>query len=176
MTLQASGTLGFSEIVGEFGGAGSHSLSEYRALSGKGVVGIPAAGAISFSAFRGKSNQVITSVWTPSGYNNSVWGLVWTGDGNWPYNNGTAADGYYMLGYSGPTISAAGYNGFLQQSVSSTSHTVGNTRYTRGDYVRSWDNDNGNRDYYKVLVETYTTTWVDTSSYVNTTTTAQITT
>ena len=66
MALQTSGSLGFSEIVSEFGGANSHSLSEYYPLVGQGVTGLPSSGAISFSDFRGKDKDVITSTWVTS--------------------------------------------------------------------------------------------------------------
>jgi len=65
MALQTSGAISLGNIQGEFGGAGSHSLSEYRALNALGVTDIPATGPISFDDFYGTSNQVSTTVGTP---------------------------------------------------------------------------------------------------------------
>ena len=52
MALPASGPISLSQIAAEFGGTAPHSLSEYY---GK-AAGIPAAGAISFSHFHGKTS------------------------------------------------------------------------------------------------------------------------
>lgn len=176
MTLQASGTLGFSEIVGEFGGAGSHSLSEYRALSGKGVVGIPAAGAISFSAFRGKSNQVTTSVWTASGYDESAWIQTTTNLGStsyWVFPQ----YGVGSLTVNGTYYGASQTGSASPSGVNAVPITVGNTIYSGGAYYQFTLSPQDNpRYWFRVAVQEYQTYWVDTSGYVDTTTTAQITT
>ncbi len=64
MALQSSGSISLSNIQSEFGGVGSHSLSEYRALNALGVTDIPATGTISFNDFYSTSNQVSTTVAT----------------------------------------------------------------------------------------------------------------
>ena len=61
MTIKASGTLSFSEIQAEFGGAHPISLSEYYRGGGRvpsGTSAIPASGAIKLSNFYGTSNIV----------------------------------------------------------------------------------------------------------------------
>ena len=51
MALQGSGQITFAEIVAEFGGSGSHSLSEYYPLVGQGVSGLPSSGELAFPSF-----------------------------------------------------------------------------------------------------------------------------
>jgi hypothetical protein len=162
MTLQSSGAISMSQIKDEFGGSGSHALSEYYALAGLGVSGIPASGAISFSQFHGKSNQVTTSVWVTSGYNSSSWvykGQAYASSGYpWVRRYSSTKHKYYTL--QGTWI-----------RYTSTSHLQwqnGNYKYQRGDWVSSYR--------YKLMWWHYDTVWVDTSAYQNTTTTAQIST
>ena len=65
MTIKASGTLSFSEIQAEFGGAHPISLSEYYRGGGRvpsGTSAIPASGAIKLSNFYGTSNIVTDSI------------------------------------------------------------------------------------------------------------------
>ena len=69
MALQGSGQITFAEIVAEFGGSGSHSLSEYYPLVGQGVSGLPSSGEFSFSQFYGKDKDVYVTNWVSSGYN-----------------------------------------------------------------------------------------------------------
>lgn len=64
MTIKAAGTLSFSEIQAEFGGAHPISLSEYYRGGGRvpsGTSAIPASGAIKLSNFYGTSNVVTSS-------------------------------------------------------------------------------------------------------------------
>ena len=60
MVLPTTGPLSFTAIVGEFGGVVPHSLSEYY----NKATGIPVSGTISFSDFRGKSNNPLSPTWT----------------------------------------------------------------------------------------------------------------
>lgn len=61
MALQASGAISINDIVGEYGGSGSHSLSEYY-RGGSFVANhsnnssVPTSGTISLSNFYGQSN------------------------------------------------------------------------------------------------------------------------
>lgn len=59
MVLPTTGPLSFTAIVGEFGGTVPHSLSEYYDKA----TGIPVSGTISFSDFRGKSNNPLPPTW-----------------------------------------------------------------------------------------------------------------
>lgn len=181
MALQTSGAISFSQIASEFGGSGSHSLSEYRALAGQGVSGIPSSGSISFSHFHGKSNQVITSVWVPSGYNSTSW-QYWKQMyyGNTDNTSGNTAWYYNTDGnYSWLTInSSQGLSG-----VSGNSSNVSGNPSTRywGAYqlvrsTRRYTSRSGKYRWYAINVYRSVTTWVDTSSYQNQTTRAQITT
>lgn len=181
MALQTSGAISFSQIVAEFGGVSSHSMSEYRALAGKGVSGIPASGSISFSHFHGKSNQVTTSVWVSSGYNTTGWVRIQTRNSNRMANGGyghyrTNTDahnvGYYSgTAYGGPET--FGYNTSPNSAYNNTFYS-GNYRFMRGAYD---SRASGNRNwYYGLNIDENQTTWVDTSAYQNQTTTAQITT
>ena len=64
MAIKAAGTLSFSEIQAEFGGAHPISLSEYYRGGGRvpsGTSAIPASGAIRLSNFYGTSNIVTSS-------------------------------------------------------------------------------------------------------------------
>jgi hypothetical protein len=167
MTLQSSGAISMSQIKDEFGGTGSHALSEYHALAGLGVSGIPASGEISFSQFHGKSNQVTTSVWVSSGYNSSSWvsiGEIYVMASGWTYivklyNSSTWAS-VYIAG------AQRTYN------YSGSYYTYGGLRH----YLGSLRLSSGNYRYHALLRKQYQTTWVDTSSYQNQTTTAQIST
>lgn len=60
MVLPTTGPLSFTAIVGEFGGTVPHSMSEYY----NKATGIPASGTISFSDFRGKSNNPLPPTWS----------------------------------------------------------------------------------------------------------------
>lgn len=60
MVLPTTGPLSFTAIVGEFGGTVPHSLSEYY----NKATGIPVSGTISFSDFRGKSNNPLPPTWS----------------------------------------------------------------------------------------------------------------
>lgn len=181
MALPATGAISMSQIASHFGGSGSHSLSEYHALAGKGVSGIPSSGTISFSHFYGKSNQVTTSVWVPSGYNSTSW-QYWknmyygntdnlSGNTAWYYNS---ENRYSWLQIS----SSQGLSGVSGYS----SNVSGNPsiRYW-GAYklersTHRYTSRSGKYRWYAINVYRSVTTWVDTSSYQNQTTTAQITT
>jgi hypothetical protein len=180
MALQTSGAISFSQIAAHFGGSGSHSLSEYHALAGKGVSGIPSSGAISFSHFHGKSNQVTTSVWVSSGYNTSSWvriqtrpsnGMAHGGYGSFYWNSDKGYTGFYSdTAYGGPNVNRHLNNSNNRNYV----WTIGNYRYSKGGY------DSGaspkTTKQHGLNIDQYQTTWVDTSAYQNQTTTAQITT
>jgi hypothetical protein len=160
-----------SQIKDEFGGTGSHALSEYRALAGLGVSGIPASGAISFSQFHGKGNQVTTSVWVSSGYNTTqethvatYWTWWYAGNGNrW------GSEGFQSW-YGGKWIVG---NSVLATSMAA-SIMSGGYKYVRGGSY-FWA---GNSAYthHQIFKYSIATVWVDTSAYQNTTTTAQIST
>ena len=184
MTLQTSGAVSFSQIVAEFGGVGSHSMSEYHALAGLGVSGIPASGAISFSTFYGKSNQVTTSVWVESGH----YADVFTHLGTFSVVTGSNAIFWaYVVTYgrawfvldSGNSLGLTGANGTVQNLSNAAALTeiyVGTRRYSRGAF-HSNPSAGGYIDaYHELVVWDDVNTWVDTSGYQNTTTTVQITT
>jgi len=177
MSLQTSGAISFSQIVAEFGGVGSHSMSEYHALAGLGVSGIPASGAISFSTFYGKSNQVTTSVWVSSGYNQSSWQFwktVYDGSANrWvvAVNLGNS----YVYVSSSTGLGASRVND-IQASIGGTHTTIYFNGYqlTRGSHRHS--SPSGAYLWYNINIYQSVTTWIDTSGYQNQTTTVQITT
>jgi len=159
MALQSSGAISFSQIATEFGGSGSHSLSEYYPLVGQGVTGLPSSGQFSFSQFHGKSKTVVTATWTESGYNTASW-----------VNSSTY--------YSSDNAYYGTWNGYIQLAHwglgyrSGSSYTSGNTRYSTTGSNMSCGN-NGCRQ--SIQLATLTNTWTDTSAYVNVTTTASIT-
>ena len=148
MALQTSGAISMSQIKDEFGGAGSHSLSEYYPLAGLGVSGIPSSGAISFSSFHGKSKNVTTSVWTSSGYNNTV--------SNW-----------VELPFGGPNQYYPSWPAYWIWGNYSSGHLP--SGYRAGFY-EAWT------DGYRIEQLQSSTVWVDTSAYVNTATIASIST
>ena len=178
MALQTSGAISFSQIASHFGGSGSHSLSEYRALAGKGVSGIPSSGTISFSHFYGKSNQVITSVWVPSGYNSTSW-QYWKN----VYSPSTAPGSAWVwgteLGYSWIDINSSiglGFSGYQAVSIGGSGTTGYGGGYQFRRSTHRYTSRSGRYRWYAFNVYRSVTTWVDTSSYQNQTTTAQITT
>jgi hypothetical protein len=160
MALLTSGALDLSLVVAEFGGVAPHDMSEYYALAGLGVTGLPSSGVFDCSLFYGKSNQVITSVWTSSGYNDTV--LTSIGQ-----IGGSSASGYASHSFSGN-------NGWQSHMMiagvfySYAARWVGGIYYVPNAGAYNWSQPL-NR-YQNV------TTWIDTSAYQNTTTTAQITT
>ena len=161
MALQSSGSISFSQIATEFGGSGSHSLSEYYPLVGQGVSGLPSSGQFSFSQFHGKSKTVVTSTWTSSGYNTASW-----------VNSSTyySEDHAYYATFGGTFLKLTTWGITTQWGVSS--YISGNTRYsTTGTNIHC--GNNGCRQ--SIQLATLTNTWTDTSSYVNVTTTASIT-
>ena len=180
MALQTSGAISFSQIASHFGGSGSHSLSEYHALAGKGVSGIPSSGTISFSHFYGKSNQVTTSVWVSSGYNTSSWVRIQTRGGGGSVNDTYGHYRYnfdnngWIAFYSGTAYGGPAQSGYRSNHYSFSSFTVGNYRFSRGGYD-SAASPKSTR-YHGLNIDEYQTNWVDTSSYQSQTTTAQITT
>jgi hypothetical protein len=175
MALQSSGAISMSQIKDEFGGTGSHALSEYRALAGLGVSGIPASGAISFSQFHGKSNQVTTSVWVSSGYNTTSWqyldtlSIQWETGGN---GNSFPASGY-IDEYNRWVASHYGYSHGWAYGNNPVWYIAG-YRFRKGGYF--WSNQNGNQWRYRMLRDHEVTTWTDTSAYQTQTITAQIST
>ena len=184
MALQTSGAISFSQIVAEFGGVGSHSMSEYYPLAGLGVSGIPASGAISFSTFYGKSNQVTTSVWVSSGY----YADVFTHLGTLSVVTGmTAIFWAYVVAYGRAWFMLNTFNSLglaaaavtvqnLSNSAALTEIYVGTRRYSKGAF-HSNPSAGGYIDaYHALVVWDNVNTWVDTSGYQNTTTTVQITT
>jgi hypothetical protein len=173
MALPTTGAISLSQVVAEFGGVAPHAMSEFYALLGKGVTGLPSSGVFNCSQFYGKSNQVITSVWTASGYNTSSSAWVIIGNSSWSRyttNNSGSWDVWYIYGvyvYGPYWALVAGHKRAL-------SYNGASYRRVAADYA-------GNNNYppsYDSRVEWYQTTsvWTDTSAYVNTTTTAQITT
>lgn len=182
MALQTSGAISLSQIAAHFGGSGSHSLSEYHALAGKGVSGIPSSGAISFSHFHGKSNQVTTSVWVSSGYNQTSdvyqgryggyhdWGSYWIYYGNYSING---LSWWTTNTTYAPTYVSAQMNVDVG-GASATSYTYGIYTMYRGNHRST--SSRGTNKFYDFTVYKSVTSWVDTSGYQNTTTTAQITT
>lgn len=169
-----TGSIRFSQIVSEFGGVSPHRFSEYKALAGKGVSGIPASGTMRFSQFRGKSNQVTTSVWVETGYNQSSWVyrgswgsdnevFFWTGNGGYWYFN--IATGRFGL----PTI--------VRDNQSSSTQYWSNWKFTAGsNWYSNYGTRTGWRYWKKVNYYENVTSWVDTSSWQTQTTTAQIST
>lgn len=190
MALQTSGAISFSQIASHFGGSGSHSLSEYRALAGQGVSGIPSSGTISFSHFHGKSNQVVRSVWVSSGYNRTQEELlatyqggttsytIYNGPGYWAYsgdyfrvsiNAGASLPAVYY------SVNARGRNPTWNsnRAYKVTQYILGTRRYVRGAYR---GDNRGSTKVYQLHVYDQVTRWIDTSSYQNQTATARITT
>lgn len=72
MTLQASGNISILDIVGEFGGAGTHSLTEYY-RGGSFVpdtapnAGIPTSGSISVTDFYGGQETTLATITVTQG-------------------------------------------------------------------------------------------------------------
>jgi hypothetical protein len=157
MALQSSGAISFSQIAAEFGGVGSHSLSEYYPLAGLGVTGLSSSGTFSFSQFHGKSKVVTISVWVSSGYNSSTtnwqyrnqgtnnnWSSFYaTRNNQWRYN--VYFDGFNVITFTGGQTNWGIYS---------------YEPYGSGGIKRSW----------------VTTAWVDTSAYQNQNVNRQITT
>jgi hypothetical protein len=178
MALPTTGAISLSQVVAEFGGVAPHAMSEFYALLGKGVTGLPSSGVFNCSQFYGKSNQVITSVWTASGYNtsSSAWVMssgsyIAAGDSN---ANGNWIQ-WVISGTAQPRIWGPALNSYI------TTASYGGQlyrRYAAGDYSYNQGGGNGWANVWSNLVQHYlaTTTWTDTSAYQNTTTTAQITT
>ncbi len=174
MALQSSGAISMSQIKDEFGGTGSHALSEYYALAGLGVSGIPASGAISFSQFHGKSNQVTTSVWVTSGYNQTdlvtvASGYAYTGFAFLTGKNSSYGRGVSWYAYFGTYASQGGTPGWAP-----TYYFISGHHFYRGSL--QWTSSTGNNRRYSMTVKQDQTTWIDTSGYENQTTTAQIST
>jgi hypothetical protein len=179
MALQTSGSLGFSEIVSEFGGVNSHSLSEYYPLAGQGVTGIPASGTISFSDFLGKDKDVITSTWVTSSSSVTDWVHRYTGQGGGYTDPDTymqSYDGTWHIWSAGAVAAGYGSTSYFSFVSSGGTHTVGTLRYRRGGFVETVGNNNGDRYYYQLLVDSYDTVVTDTSGYVDIATVATITT
>tara|TARA_R110000868_G_scaffold410810_1_gene700314 strand:+ start:1016 stop:1483 length:468 start_codon:yes stop_codon:yes gene_type:complete len=155
MALVSSGQISFTDIVGEFGGAGSHSLSEYYPLVGQGVSGLPSSGQFSFSQFHGKDKDVVTSTWVSSGYNTTAWGANYS-DGNTNWISFTSNNGNYNAGF----IIGGGW---AQMGSTAT--------YYSGSY-RWLFTGHGNAGTRQNQVTTFT----DTSSYQNVASVASIST
>lgn len=141
MTIKSSGTLYFSEIATEFGGAAPHALSEYfggGSLVPSGI-GIPASGTISFSQFYGKSKYIAGAVEYTSGTNyfnptaNTIYAIVIAGGGGGLNTNndysgagGGGSGGWYYahaisgLSYGETCTSVVG-NGGVIEGVGGTS-------------------------------------------------------
>jgi hypothetical protein len=165
MALQSSGAISFSQIAAHFGGSTPHSMSEYYTLLGMGVTGLPSSGTFAFSNFHGKSNQVITSVWVSSGYSDTIQtvtspasSFLYWGDSQANGNNhGWVGDGVnFFYEYSHNYAGSRTYNGATWVPAS----TPGVPNPNQGSVLLN-----------KIV---FSTVWVDTSAYVNTTTTAQI--
>ena len=150
MALASSGSLNFSQIAAEFGGTAPHSLSEYYPLLGQGVTGLPSSGTFNFSHFHGKDKDVLSSVWTTSGYNQS-----YTAHQH-PIPNSSyyyrSRDGFYI-------VSIPGVSG---QPEWGASFNVGSTVY------HTSSNNMAGKHWPA-------TQWIDTSGYVDTWTVAAIT-
>jgi hypothetical protein len=178
MALPTTGAISLSQVVAEFGGVAPHAMSEFYALLGKGVTGLPSSGVFNCSQFYGKSNQVITSVWTASGYNSTTntslgayWGGV-TSNALFHAGNSSSFTFYFAAGMPGRTSgTASGGTAYYYQSAS---YVWGAYTYTKGS--QNWSSSSGTNRSFSVVVHQAATVWVDTSAYVNTTTTAQITT
>jgi len=158
MALQTSGAISFSQIVAEFGGAGSHSLSEYYPLVGQGVSGLPSSGTFSFSHFHGKSKNITISVWTTSGYNQSVQVQL----GGLAYS-----PTYYSWGFMSNNH---GWSSGIR--IAGTDHWGTNT-YTVGGITYTGGGGYGSAIHSRIQTQQQ---WVDTSAYVNTASIASIST
>ena len=152
MALQSSGAISFSQIAAEFGGNGSHSLSEYYPLAGLGVTGLSSSGQFSFSQFHGKSKVVTISVWVSSGYTQNTT--------NYEYRNYSGTNQWYS---------------FYQTRNNVWRHNrtwsgVGGVSGTHGIYTYSGWNGSGIKRSW------VTSSWVNTSAYQNQNVNRQITT
>lgn len=119
MTVRSSGDLSLNtDIVGEFGGSGEHSLSEYYAGKTGGFVpnvpGIPTSGEIKFSNFYGKT-KTFTMTTNQRNLNLRTWliGVGWDGTSSATAVVGT---GVYVWSDS-PTIPAVTINGSFPNGV-----------------------------------------------------------
>ena len=175
-----TGSIRFSRIVSEFGGVSPHRFSEYYVLNGLGVSGIPASGLMRFSNFRGKSNQVTTQQWVTSGYNQESWVRRYNGSGtgiSYTWQNNNQRYGWYIYNRTGygrqsGIFYCCGDPFHTPYRVGSSTYYYGNFKHSTGSMT--WSNDN-NRDY-RLVIDEKVTTWVDTSSYVSATITANIST
>ena len=177
MALQTSGAISMANIVAEFGGVGSDSISEYYVLAGMGVSGIPSSGSISFSHFHGKSKNVTTSVWTPSGYNSTSY-VYWKDVFSYP--NGAGTMYFYNSDNGGSWVYAksdvvSGMNIQLNGTGTNRTYYSGIYRFTRGSY-RGQSGGSGKYKWHNLTVARNTTVWIDTSGYVDTATIASIST
>jgi hypothetical protein len=171
MALPSSGAISFSQIVAEFGGVGSHSMSEYYPLVGQGVSGLPSSGQFSFSQFHGKDKDVVTSTWVTSGYNQTTLAYLgqyydYSGSRAWNHDNGTHR---YYFGTQNPGRTS----GYVTNSGTSA-YWYGTYRYTFGS--QRWSNGNNTQRRYGLVVYQNQTSWVDTSGYVNVSSVASIST
>ena len=156
MALASSGQLSFTDIVGEFGGSGSHSLSEYYPLLGQGVTGLPSSGQFSFSQFHGKDKDVSVTNWVTSGYNQ-----------NYTQNLGSLhSSSYYSIAYQG--------NNNYQYYI-----VVGGTAYFTGSVTLgsvTYSHTGGGRYPGSPIARNQPAVqWIDTSSNVTTNNIAAIT-
>ena len=143
MALQSSGAISFSQIAAEFGGVGSHSLSEYYPLAGLGVTGLSSSGTFSFSQFHGKSKVVTISVWVSSGYTQNTT--------NYEYRNKSGTNSWYSFYATRNNV----WRHIRQWSG------VGSVSGTHGIYTYSGWNGGGIKRSW------VTSSWVDTSAYQN---------
>jgi len=125
MTLPASGTISINSLVGEYGGSGSHSLSEYYkggsfVANHSNNANVPTSGTISLSNFYGQdnTNPVDNSV-TINGVSGTRGVLFGSGlNYGWASTSGCPQTDGILGGYGGKAYGANG-------SASDTSWQLG---------------------------------------------------
>ena len=126
MTIVSSGAISINSLVGEYGGSGSHSLSEYY-KGGSFVANhsnnsnVPTSGTISLSNFYGQNNtNPIDNTATFTGGSNMIRGVIMGSGSNYGYCD-SHSDGYGGIAYGdGGSVT----DGSLQLGTNTTVRTI----------------------------------------------------
>tara|TARA_X000000950_G_scaffold116577_1_gene146305 strand:- start:1242 stop:2000 length:759 start_codon:yes stop_codon:yes gene_type:complete len=135
MTLPASGTISINSLVGEYGGSGSHSLSEYYkggsfVANHSNNANVPTSGTISLSNFHGQSNTNPTDNSVTINGSSGTRGVIFGSGVNYGWAsgsyggqaygaNGSASDTSWQLGTNSTKRMLAGAVGFSSTDMKS---------------------------------------------------------
>jgi hypothetical protein len=131
MSLPASGTISINSLVGEYGGSGSHSLSEYYrggsfVANHSNNANVPTSGTISLSNFHGQDNtNPIDNVTTFTGGSAMTRGVMMGTGLNYGYCDSSSA-GYAGIAYGdGGSVTDGNLNIGNNTTVRNISGAVG---------------------------------------------------